>query len=189
MDTPDFAKFLATEDKFHTKQWNANRIGFWPEMVKVLYRHLHTCSNHITILIVFKKNQWCWFLQHLLVDTSASWVPKRKWRSATPSDISYNFWFLFVTTFKANCLIDSKDFLTQTAQGIEDILSQKKIVNMAGTLDMAADSPVPVLSGTHSTYFLFYFWSWFFNLVSAVSNVRRLPVLRLKYLGFNPRSM
>ena len=33
--------------------------------------HLQTYSDHITILIVLKIYQWYWFLQHLLVETSA----------------------------------------------------------------------------------------------------------------------
>ena len=50
-----------------------------------------------------------------------------------------------------NYLIDSKYFLIQKFQGIRHNKSNNKIVNMADTFsDMAADSPVPVLSGTHS---------------------------------------
>ena len=51
-----------------------------------------------------------------------------------------------------SCLIDSQDFLTQTAQGSRHIKAKNKIVNMVDTFSgMASDSPVPVLSGTHST--------------------------------------
>ena len=50
-----------------------------------------------------------------------------------------------------NYLIDSNFFLIQKFQGIRLNKSNNKIVNMADTFsDMAADSPVPVLSGTHS---------------------------------------
>ena len=49
-----------------------------------------------------------------------------------------------------NSLIDLKDFLTQTAQGKRYTIIKNKIVNIVDTfLDMAADSLVPVLSGTH----------------------------------------
>ena len=50
-----------------------------------------------------------------------------------------------------NYLIDFKYFLIQKFKGIRHNKSTNKIVNMADTFsDMAADSPVPVLSGTHS---------------------------------------
>ena len=50
-----------------------------------------------------------------------------------------------------NYLIDSKYFLIQNCQGIRHNKSNNKILNMVDTLsDMAADSPVPVLSGTYT---------------------------------------
>ena len=49
-----------------------------------------------------------------------------------------------------NCLIDSQDFLTQTTQGSRHNKSKIKSYMDVTFLTMAVDSPVPVLSGTHS---------------------------------------
>ena len=49
-----------------------------------------------------------------------------------------------------NSCTDSQDFLTQTAQGSKHEI-KNEILNMVDTfLNMTTDSPVPVLSGTHS---------------------------------------
>ena len=57
-------------------------------------------------------------------------------------------------------LINSRDFLKQTAQGRRHIKIKNQILNMADTfLDMVTDSLVPVLSGTHSIYcYSLKFW-------------------------------
>ena len=78
--------------------------------------HLYTYSNDIKILIVLSIYQWYWFLQHLLVDTSA-------WRNILSAQS------LFVSTFKASSwkkkgLIDSIDVLHKLPE-VEGMLNQK----------------------------------------------------------------
>ena len=79
-DVTYFSNFLAIESltpgfMSYRKPWNANRIRFGQWWRRC---HHNTYSNHITVLIVLKIYQWYWFLQHLLVNTSA----KRSFLSA-----------------------------------------------------------------------------------------------------------
>ena len=79
-------------------------------------------------------------------------VPKQKWNPRHSAKVLNSDFYLCPRSkpHLQNYLIDLKDFLTQTVQARRHTI-KNKIVNIADTFfDMAADSLVPVLSGTHS---------------------------------------
>ena len=105
----------------YTKPWNANRIGFGQWRWRC---HLNNYSNHITALIVLK------IISDINSDIIGAHVQSHIFKTA---------WWIHGVSL-------------HTAQGTRKHKIKNKPVNTAVKfLDVAANSTVPILSGTHSS--------------------------------------
>ena len=111
-----------------------------------LHTHLNHCIKDLPMLLIFFNT--CWWTQ---VHKETSWVPKQSRNQRHSAKFLDSDFFLFVSTFKATSpkLFNwFKRFSYISCPGRRHKI-KNKIKSMADTfLDLAADSPVPVLSRT-----------------------------------------
>ena len=128
LDAPDFAKFLEMEDFKHYELHKAverNKNGVDPVMANVSFPYLFKTYYNLNCFKDLLKIDFCntyWWTQvHILRNI---WSAQKKLGNQRYPVKVINSDFNLRLRSKPhlqNCLTDSKDFLTQTAQGRKDV--------------------------------------------------------------------